>query len=55
MSNTMQSAAGRRIASLLDANSFVEIGGYVTARNTDFNMPADGNPVGWSHHRLRSD
>lgn len=52
MSNTMQSAAGRRIASLLDANSFVEIGGYVTARNTDFNMqqtetPSDGVITGY--------
>ena len=44
MSNTMQSAAGRRIASLLDANSFVEIGGYVTARNTDFNMQQTETP-----------
>ena len=47
MSNTAQSAASTRIASLLDANSFVEIGGAVTARTTDFNMqeketPADG-------------
>ena len=38
MSNTAQSLAGKRIASLLDENSFVEIGGYVTARSTDFNM-----------------
>ena len=41
------SAAGRRITSLLDAGSFVEIGGAVTARATDFNMqeketPGDG-------------
>ena len=33
-------AAGRRINSLLDANSFVEIGGRVTARSTDFNLSA---------------
>ena len=38
MSNTAQSLAGKRIASLLDENSFVEIGGGVTARSTDFNM-----------------
>ena len=38
MSNTAQSAASLRIASLLDDNSFVEIGGQVTARATDFNM-----------------
>ncbi|MBQ6386132.1 MAG: carboxyl transferase [Lachnospiraceae bacterium] len=45
-------AAGRRIASLLDANSFVEIGGCVTARNTDFNLssakaPSDGVITGY--------
>jgi acetyl-CoA carboxylase carboxyltransferase component len=39
-----QSAAGRRIASLLDANSFVEIGGMVTARSTDFNLSAAQTP-----------
>ena len=38
MSNTAQSLASTRITSLLDENSFVEIGGCVTARNTDFNM-----------------
>ena len=38
MSNTAQSLAGKRIASLLDENSFVEIGAGITARNTDFNM-----------------
>ena len=47
MSGTAQSPAGRRIAELLDGNSFVEIGGQVTARNTDFNLqetdtPSDG-------------
>ena len=47
MSNTAQSLASTRIASLLDENSFVEIGGQVTARSTDFNMagmetPSDG-------------
>ena len=38
MSNLTTSSAGRRIAALLDENSFVEIGAEVTARNTDFNM-----------------
>ena len=52
MSNTAQSLAGTRINSLLDENSFVEIGGYVTARNTDFNMqqteaPSDGVITGY--------
>ena len=47
MSTTAQTSAGRRLEALLDDSSFVEIGGYVTARNTDFNMqkketPADG-------------
>ena len=47
MSNATQSLAGTRINSLLDANSFVEIGKSVTARSTDFNMaettaPSDG-------------
>ncbi|MCI9075830.1 MAG: carboxyl transferase [Dorea sp.] len=45
-------AAGRRITSLLDAGSFVEIGGAVTARATDFNMqeketPGDGVITGY--------
>lgn len=38
MSNATQSVAAARINSLLDANSFVEIGQAVTARTTDFNM-----------------
>lgn len=47
-----ENAAGARINSLLDAGSFVEIGGAVTARNTDFNMqqketPADGVITGY--------
>ena len=37
MSNTT-SQASKRIAALLDAGSFVEIGGAITARTTDFNM-----------------
>ncbi len=32
------SKASQRIAALLDDNSFVEIGGLVTARATDFNQ-----------------
>ena len=52
MSNTAQNLASTRIASLLDENSFVEIGGYVTARSTDFNMqqtetPGDGVVTGY--------
>src|SRR5699024_7366594 len=52
MSNTAQSLAGTRIASLLDDNSFVEIGGQITARSTDFNMaametPSDGVITGY--------
>ena len=47
-----QSLAGKRIESLLDENSFVEIGGMVTARSTDFNMqqketPSDGVITGY--------
>lgn len=52
MSITAQSLASKRIDSLLDENSFVEIGGCVTARSTDFNMqqnetPADGVVTGY--------
>lgn len=52
MSNTAQSVARQRIDSLLDENSFVEIGGQITARNTDFNLsakeiPADGVITGY--------
>lgn len=47
-----EKAAYSRIAGLLDAGSFVEIGGAVTARTTDFNMqeketPADGVITGY--------
>ena len=38
MSTNINSPARDRIQSLLDADSFVEIGAAVTARNTDFNM-----------------
>ena len=44
MSNTSQSLASTRINALLDENSFVEIGGYVTARSTDFNMHEKETP-----------
>lgn len=52
MSNTAQVSASKRIEALLDDNSFVEIGGLVTARNTDFNLsdnatPADGVITGY--------
>lgn len=52
MSNTTGTPAGMRIAALLDSGSFVEIGGAVTARATDFNMqaketPADGVITGY--------
>ena len=43
MSET-RNAAGRRIETLLDANSFVEIGGQITARSTDFNLSAAKTP-----------
>lgn len=50
MSTTSQ--ARQRIASLLDDNSFVEIGAKVTARSTDFNLkltetPSDGVITGY--------
>ncbi len=52
MSNTSQMSAMERIESLLDENSFVEIGAQVTKRSTDFNMqeksiPADGVITGY--------
>lgn len=53
MSNaTSNNLASNRIAALLDAGSFVEIGGAITARTTDFNMqqketPADGVITGY--------
>ena len=58
MSNAAQSLAGSRIRSLLDADSFVEIGGGVTARNTDFGLsdtdtPSDGVITGYGLIRGR--
>ena len=53
MSNTTSlSLASKRILSLLDEGSFVEIGSAITARTTDFNMqqketPADGVITGY--------
>ncbi len=52
MSNSAKMSARERIEALVDANSFVEIGGLVTKRNTDFNMqekavPADGVITGY--------
>ena len=52
MSNSAQTSASSRIHMLLDENSFVEVGAYVTARSTDFNMtdketPADGVVTGY--------
>lgn len=52
MSIVIQLSAKDRIVGLLDANSFVEIGAMVHARNTDFNMadketPADGVITGY--------
>ena len=48
----LSTKASDRIAGLLDAQSFVEIGGLVTARSTDFNLaqketPADGVITGY--------
>ena len=52
VSNFAKNSAIDRINSLLDENSFVEIGGLVNARSTDFNMqnvdtPADGVVTGY--------
>lgn len=52
MSNTAQLSARERIISLVDDNSFVEIGALVTKRSTDFNLaqketPADGVITGY--------
>lgn len=44
MAENLSSLARSRIEKLLDSRSFVEIGAYITARNTDFNMPAKQIP-----------
>lgn len=45
MTSKTVSAARTRIAGLLDEGSFLEIGGHVTARNTDFNLSAAAEPT----------
>ncbi|MGN0396194.1 MAG: acyl-CoA carboxylase subunit beta [Coprococcus sp.] len=52
MSNKLSLSASDRISALLDDSSFVEVGAYVTARNTDFNIqdkdtPKDGVITGY--------
>lgn len=52
MSNTAQLSARERITTLLDDNSFVEVGAFVTKRSTDFNLgqkevPNDGVIAGY--------
>ena len=52
MSKKRTLSASERIACLFDDSSFVEVGAYVTARSTDFNMmdtetPADGVITGY--------
>ncbi len=44
MSNKLSMSASERIAALLDDSSFVEIGAYVTARSTDFNIQENDTP-----------
>ena len=44
MSTSAKVTARQRIENLLDDNSFVEIGAYVKARNTDFNIQAKDTP-----------
>ncbi len=52
MGNKLSMSASDRISALLDDSSFVEVGAYVTARSTDFNMqdketPKDGVITGY--------
>lgn len=52
MSNRAQLSARERITSLLDDNSFVEVGAFITKRSTDFNLdqkdiPNDGVITGY--------
>ena len=44
MSNKLSLSASDRIAALLDDSSFVEVGAYVTARSTDFNIQENDTP-----------
>ncbi len=43
--NATENSASRRIATLLDEGSFVEIGGAVTARSTTFNLQGEGSSL----------
>lgn len=52
MSNSTKGSASKRIELLLDDNSFVEVGSYITARSTNFNIAeqetkADGVITGY--------
>lgn len=52
MGNKLSMSASERVAALLDGSSFVEVGAYVTARSTDFNIqetetPKDGVITGY--------
>lgn len=52
MGNSAKESASKRINALLDDNSFVEVGSYVTSRSTSFNMAkqepkADGVITGY--------
>ena len=44
MSTTAKVSARQRIESILDDNSFVEIGALVKARSTDFNIKTNDTP-----------
>lgn len=44
MSNKLTLSASDRIKTLFDDSSFVEVGAYVTARSTDFNMQTNDTP-----------
>ncbi len=47
-----KTSAINRIHDLLDDNSFVEVGAYITARSTDYNMQSQGNSCRWCCYRL---
>ena len=53
--NATENSASRRIATLLDEGSFVEIGGAVSARSSDFNLQEKETPSDGCHHRIWSD
>ena len=52
MSSTAQAWQAKESILCLYENSFVEIGGYVTARNTDSTY-LKKNAGRWCHHRIR--